>query len=59
MQKYGTVSPYFTVYFHMFVNPKWWNGLKPAHHAALEAAAAKTEKDAIEVTEKTAWPLSP
>jgi tripartite ATP-independent transporter DctP family solute receptor len=54
VQKYGTVSPYFTVYFHMFVNPKWWNGLKPEHRAALEAAAAKTENDAIAVTEKTA-----
>ncbi len=54
VQKYGTVSPYFTVYFHMFVNPKWWNALKPEHRAALEAAVAKTEKDAIEVTEKTA-----
>ena len=40
VQKYGTVAPYFTVYFHLFVSPKWWAGLKPELRAAIEAAAA-------------------
>jgi C4-dicarboxylate-binding protein DctP len=54
VQKYGTVGPIFTIYFHMFVNPAWWNKLAPAHRQAIEAAAAKAEKDAIGVTEATA-----
>ncbi len=54
VQKYGTVLPYFAVYFHLFANPKWWDGLKPEHRAAIEAAAAKAEQDAIGVTEETA-----
>ncbi|WP_162914640.1 TRAP transporter substrate-binding protein DctP [Desertibaculum subflavum] len=54
VQKYGTVTPSLTVYFHMFVNPAWWNKLSPAHRTALEAAAKKAEADAIAITEKTA-----
>ncbi len=54
IQKLGTVAPYFSVYFHMYANPAWWNGLTPAHRAAIQAAAAKVEADAIPLTEKTA-----
>ncbi len=54
VQKYGTVLPYFAVYFHLFVNPKWWEGLKPEERAAIEAAAAKSEEEAIPLTEQTA-----
>ncbi|MBA3505687.1 MAG: TRAP transporter substrate-binding protein DctP [Betaproteobacteria bacterium] len=54
VQKFGTVSPYFTIFFHMYVNPAWWNKLSPAHQKALEAAAAKVEEDAFPVTEATA-----
>jgi C4-dicarboxylate-binding protein DctP len=54
VQKYGTVLPYFTVYFHMFANPKWYEGLKPEYRAAIEAAAAKNEQDIIPITEETA-----
>ncbi len=54
VQKFGTVAPYFAVYFHMYVNPAWWNGLKPAQRAAIEAAAAKAEAAAVPLTEKTA-----
>ena len=38
----------------LYANPAWWNKLAPAHRQAIEAAAAKTERDAIEVTEATA-----
>ena len=24
IQKYGTVAPYFTIFFHVYVNPQWW-----------------------------------
>jgi C4-dicarboxylate-binding protein DctP len=54
VQKFGTVAPYFSVYFHMFVNPAWWNKLPEAQRAAIAAAAAKAEADAIGVTEATA-----
>jgi TRAP-type C4-dicarboxylate transport system substrate-binding protein len=54
VQKFGTVTPAITVYFHMYVNPRWWNALPPAHRAALEAAAKKAESEAIPITEKTA-----
>jgi C4-dicarboxylate-binding protein DctP len=54
VQKYGTVGPIFTIYFHMYANPAWWNKLSPAHQQAIAAAAAKAEQDAIGVTEATA-----
>ena len=54
VQKFGTVGPIFTIYFHMFVNPAWYAKLSPANRAAIEAAAAKVEQDAIGVTEATA-----
>jgi C4-dicarboxylate-binding protein DctP len=54
VQKYGTVGPIFTIYFHMYANPAWWNKLAPAHRQAIEAAASKVEQEAIGVTEATA-----
>ena len=54
VQKYGTVTPALTVYFHLYVNPRWWSSLSPAHRAALEAAARKAEAEAVPITEKTA-----
>ena len=54
VQKFGTVTPALTVYFHMYVNPQWWNGLKAEQRAALEAAAKKAEAEAVAITEKTA-----
>lgn len=55
VQKYGTVTPAFTVYFHLYVNPAWWNNkLTAAQRQAIEAAAKKAERDSIAITEKTA-----
>lgn len=54
VQKFGTVGPIFTIYFHMYANPAWWAKLSPAHRQAIEAAAAKSEQEAIGVTEATA-----
>lgn len=54
VQKFGTVGPIFTIYFHLYANPAWWNKLSPAHRQAIEAAAAKAEQDAIPITEATA-----
>lgn len=54
VQKFGTVTPALTVYFHLYVNPAWWGRLQPAQRQALEAAARKAEQDAVTITEETA-----
>ena len=54
VQRYGTVAPYFAVISHVYVNPRWWNGLRPEQRQAIEAAARKAEQDQIVVTEETA-----
>jgi TRAP-type C4-dicarboxylate transport system substrate-binding protein len=54
VQKYGTVTPFFTIFFHMYVNPAWWEKLKPEYRAAIEAAATKAEQQAFPITEATA-----
>ena len=54
IQKFGTVAPYFTIFFHVYVNPQWWAKLAPAQRQAIEAAAAKAEQEAFTVTEATA-----
>ena len=54
VQKHGVVTPYFMVWYHVYVNPKWWASLKPEHRDALSKAARKTELAAFDITEKTA-----
>jgi TRAP-type C4-dicarboxylate transport system substrate-binding protein len=54
VQEYGTVAPFFTVYFHLYVNPAWWDGLPDDIRDAIAAAAAEAEQDAIPLTEETA-----
>ena len=54
VQKYGTVAPYISVYFHMYVNPTWWKNLSDANRRAIEAAAKTAEQAAIGITEETA-----
>jgi C4-dicarboxylate-binding protein DctP len=53
-QKYGTVTPFFCVMSHVYVNPRWWNALPAAQKAVLEAAARAAETQQMEVTEATA-----
>ncbi len=53
-QRYGTVAPFFCVISHVYVNPRWWNGLQAPQREAIEAAARKAEQDQIGVTEETA-----
>ncbi len=54
VQDYGTVAPFFTVYFHLYVNPQWWDGLPDDVRTAIAEAAAQAEQDAIPLTETTA-----
>jgi C4-dicarboxylate-binding protein DctP len=54
VQKFGTVSPFFSVSTQVYVNPRWWDGLRPEARQAIEAALAKAETDAVEATVRTA-----
>ena len=54
VQDYGTVSPLFSVFFHIYVNPDWWNGLDEGARKAILDASAKAEAEAIRITEETA-----
>ena len=54
VQKYGTVTPFFAVYFHLFVTPAWWDGLPDEVRAGIARAAAKAERDVFAITEATA-----
>jgi C4-dicarboxylate-binding protein DctP len=54
VQKFGTVAPYFSAYYHLFVNPSWMNHLAPAHKRAVEEAAAALEQTAFTITEARA-----
>jgi TRAP-type C4-dicarboxylate transport system substrate-binding protein len=54
VQKYVTVSPLFSVFFHAYVNPKWYDGLDATQKKALAVAGAKLAKWAIEVSDATA-----
>jgi TRAP-type C4-dicarboxylate transport system substrate-binding protein len=53
-QKFGTVAPWFTVISHVYVNPRWYNGLKPEHRSVIDACAREAEQAQIGITEKTA-----
>lgn len=54
IQKYGTVTPFFSVWHHVYVNPAWWDRLPQAHKDAINRAARKTEPVSFDVTEATA-----
>lgn len=54
VQKFGTVAPYFSVYFHMFVNPAWFAKLPADQQKAILDASAKTEQYMVGLTEDTA-----
>lgn len=54
VQNYGTIAPFFTVYFHLYVNPAWWDGLPEDIREAIAAAALDAEKKSIALTEETA-----
>ena len=54
VQDHGTVSPLFSVFFHIYVNPDWWKGLDEGAQKAILDASAKAEAEAIRITEETA-----
>lgn len=54
VQDHVTVSPLFSVYFHVYVNKDWWSGLDGAQRKAVMDASAKAEADALVLTEESA-----
>lgn len=54
VQDYVVASPLFSVFFHGYVNPSWYDGLSDKSKAALASAGAMAAKWALEETEKAA-----
>mgnify|MGYP002713072615 CR=1 FL=1 len=50
VQDHFTVVPVISVYFHGYVNPKWYDGLSDKAKAALNSAGAKAAEWAIEAS---------
>ncbi|PHK95857.1 C4-dicarboxylate ABC transporter [Pseudoroseomonas rhizosphaerae] len=53
-QKFGTVTPWFCVFTHVYVNPRWFDRLSPEHRAIITESAAQAERDQIPLTEEVA-----
>lgn len=54
VQDHVTVLPLFSVYFHGYVNPKWYDGLSDVAKAAIDGAGKKAAIWAIEASEVSA-----
>ncbi len=54
VQKFGTVTPFFSVFTQVYINPRFHDGLAAPARAALEASLRKAEAEAITATEATA-----
>jgi C4-dicarboxylate-binding protein DctP len=52
VQDQFTVVPVISVYFHAYVNPKWYDGLSDKAKAALDGAGKKAAVWAIEASDK-------
>ena len=54
VQDHVTVLPLFSIYFHGYVNPAWYDKLSDKSKAAVDEAGKKAAKWAIEASEKSA-----
>ncbi|GLQ06919.1 TRAP transporter substrate-binding protein DctP [Sneathiella chinensis] len=54
VQDHVTVLPLFSVYFHGYVNPKWYDGLSDKGKQAVQEAGRKAAAWAIEASEESA-----
>ena len=54
VQDHVTVSPLFSVYFHGYLNPKWYDALTADQKAAIAKASAAAAKAAMDATEEAA-----
>ncbi|MCG6930030.1 MAG: TRAP transporter substrate-binding protein DctP [Desulfofustis sp.] len=54
VQEFGSVSPFFSVFFHIYVNPTWYDGLTDAQKGAIAKASATAEAAAMKATRESA-----
>jgi len=54
VQDHVVVLPLFSIYFHGYVNPKWFDGLSAKAQAALDEAGRKAAVWAIDASEEAA-----
>lgn len=54
VQEYGSVSPFFSVFFHIYVNPKWHDSLTDSQKDAIAKASANAEAAALAATKESA-----
>jgi len=54
VQDHVTVLPLFSIYFHGYVNPAWYDKLSDTAKSAIDSAGKKAGVWAIEVSEKSA-----
>ena len=54
VQEHGAVSPFFSVFFHIYVNPKWYDGLEAGQKDAIAKASANAESAAMAATKESA-----
>ncbi len=54
VQDHVTASPLFSVFFHGYVNPAWYDGLSDAQKTALQLAGKKSAQWALDATEASA-----
>lgn len=54
VQDHVTVSPLFSVFFHGYVNPKWYDALTADQKKAIADASTQSAKDALDATEEAA-----
>lgn len=52
VQDHVTVVPLFSVFFHGYLNPAWYNGLTDAQKAAISEAGAKAAEWAVAASEE-------
>lgn len=54
VQDYVTASPLFSVFFHGYVNPAWYDGLTDDEKKAITDASAAAAKSALDATQEAA-----
>lgn len=54
VQDHVTATPLFSVFFHGYINPAWYDGLSAAQKTALEVAGKKSAQWALEASEEAA-----
>ena len=54
VQEYVTVSPLFSVFFHGYLNPAWYDKLSDANKKAIKVVGIKAAKWAMDISEESA-----